>query len=199
MKVTRWMLTVGVVLAMSLHGTAAHAQFGEPDFVQFKTEAGAGVVVQGDRAAPLWLDEADFPGVVRAAKDLQADIQRVTNVSPELLTQPKAHAESAIIIGTIGKSRRIDDLVASGKLDVSKVRGKWESFVVQVIDHPAADVNRAIVIAGSDKRGTIYGVYELSAQMGVSPWYWWADVPTTHRDAVFVKRGRYVVDEPVVK
>lgn len=199
MNSKRWIEMLCAVLAITWYASAAHAHFGEPRFVAFEMQRGAAVVARNDRAATLWLDDTDFPGVIRAARDLQDDVQRVTNVKPELVTQPQIHGESAIIIGTIGKSRRIDDLVASGKLDVSNVRGKWESFVIQVVDKPIAGVDRAVVIAGSDKRGTIYGIYELSAQMGVSPWYWWADVPTTHRDAVFVKPGRYVVGEPVVK
>src|SRR5262249_36951671 len=97
------------------------------------------------------------------------------------------------------RSRLIDDLVSRHKLDVGDVRGKWESFVIDVVDKPFDGVDRALVIAGSDKRGTIYGLYDLSTQMGVSPWYWWADVPVAHRTAVYVKRGRHVVGEPVVK
>ena len=78
-----------------------------------------------------------------------------------------------------------------GKIDVKGVEGKWESYVVQVVKSPVEGTDNALVIAGSDKRGTIYGIYELSQQIGVSPWYWWADVPAIHHDSLFVKAGRF--------
>ncbi len=181
-----------------LPACAAHAAFGETPYVSFQPEARGVAVFANGRASALLVDSADYAGVVRAARDVQADIERVTGVRPEL-SATSAPKGTAIIAGTIGKSRAIDELIANGKLDVADVRGKWESFLVQVIDKPMADIDRAVVIAGSDKRGTIYGLYDLSTQMGVSPWYWWADVPIVHRATVFVKRGRYVVGEPVVK
>ena len=96
------------------------------------------------------------------------------------------------MIGTLGHSALIDRLVKEGKIDASAIQGKWESFIIEVVLHPAAgDAESALVIVGSDKRGTIYGIYDLSQQIGVSPWYWWADVPTAHHDNIFVKPGKY--------
>jgi hypothetical protein len=177
----------------------ANAAFGERTYVTFKSERGAVALFDGSEAAALWLDQNDFPGVIRAARDIQSDIERVTHTRPELTMQAQPKGKALIIAGTIGKSRVIDELIAARKLDVKDVRGKWESFVIQTVERPMTGVERAVVIAGSDKRGTIYGLYDLSTQMGVSPWYWWADVPTVQRDAVFVKAGRYIVGEPVVK
>ena len=71
-------------------------------------------------------------------------------------------------------------MIRENKLDASGVAGKWESFFIQVVPEPLPGVASALVIAGSDKRGTIYGIYDLSEQIGVSPWYWWADVPAEH-------------------
>lgn len=178
---------------------SAHAAFGERSYIAFAPERAAASLYANGQAAPLWLDQNDYAGVLRAARDVQADIERVTRTRPALATQVQPQAKVLIIAGTIGNSRPIDDLIAARKLDVNDVRGKWESFVIQTLERPFPNVERAVVIAGSDKRGTIYGLYDLSTQMGVSPWYWWADVPTTQRDAVFVKAGRYVVGEPVVK
>jgi hypothetical protein len=93
----------------------------------------------------------------------------------------------------------IDALVSNHKLDVSGIAGKWESAVTTVVEHPMKGVRRALVIAGADKRGTIYGIYDLSEQIGVSPWYWWADVRVPHADALFVEPGRYVQPVPAVK
>ncbi len=86
-------------------------------------------------------------------------------------------AKTVIIAGTIGKSDVINALIAKGKLNVSPIQGKWESFISQVVTAPLSGVDQALVIAGSDLRGTIYGLYDVSEQIGVSPWWWWSDVP----------------------
>ncbi|HEX9107472.1 MAG TPA: glycosyl hydrolase 115 family protein, partial [Longimicrobiales bacterium] len=155
------------------------------------------------RAATLVVSSADWPGVVRAAKDLRADVGRVTGTEAPLMTAaagtPPETTSPAVLIGTIGRSPLIDALVQARKLDVSGVAGKWETFVTQVVADPLPGVKQALVIAGSDKRGTIYGIYDLSAQIGVSPWYWWADVPAQHRGALYVLPGRHTQGEPAVK
>ncbi|MBS1662670.1 MAG: glycosyl hydrolase 115 family protein [Bacteroidetes bacterium] len=153
--------------------------------------AGDFPLVDAGGAAVLEYDGEDYKGVIRAAGDLKMDIERVTGV------REGGGQGRKVIIGTIGKSRLVDGLVKKGKLDVGEVKGKWESFVIQTIK----DVNGgpALVIAGSDKRGTIYGIYELSRQLGVSPWYWWADVPVRKRPAAWVAGGRYVCPGPKVR
>jgi Glycosyl hydrolase family 115/Gylcosyl hydrolase family 115 C-terminal domain len=156
-------------------------------------------LVSGAGDAPLWHDPLDHKGVVRAIGDLQADIERVTGRKPELVTTRLAATARPVIIGTLGKSALIDALVKSGKLDASDLAGKWESFVITTVDQPEPGIEQALVIAGSDKRGTIYGIYELSAQLGVSPWYWWADVPVKKHSAAYVVPGRFASGEPAVK
>ena len=94
---------------------------------------------------------------------------------------------------------RTTQIAERGKLDAGAIRGRWEAFQIEVVEAPLPGVARALVIAGSDKRGTIYGIYELAEQIGVSPWYWWADVAPERRDALFVSRGRRVSGEPSVK
>ena len=145
------------------------------------------------------MDSNDFAGVLRAADDLQADIVRVTGVTPTITHNENDPGKNVIIIGTIGKSRIIDRLIRDHKIDVSPIAGKWESFFIQVVPEPLPGVASGLVIVGSDKRGTIYGIYDLSEQMGVSPWYWWADVTPEHKDALFVKPGKYVQGPPAVK
>jgi hypothetical protein len=156
-------------------------------------------LVHQGAAAKLYVDTADYPGVVRAARDLQADIFRVSACNAQLNESGKSLSGDVVLIGTIGKSKVIDRLIRDRKIDVSQIQGKWESTLIQVVSHPLPGVARALVIAGSDKRGTIYGIYDLSEQIGVSPWYWWADVPVDHRDALYVKAGRWVLGEPAVK
>ncbi len=145
------------------------------------------------------VDPKDYPGVIRAAKDLQSDLKSVTGTEPKFVNATSASAPVAIIIGTVGKSELIRRLVASRKIDVSDISGKWEAFTLQIVDKPMKGVGRALVIAGSDKRGSIYGIYDLSEQIGVSPWYWWADVPAKHRDEIYVARGKFTQDESAVK
>ncbi|AHE53030.1 glycosyl hydrolase 115 family protein [Sphingomonas sanxanigenens] len=104
-----------------------------------------------------------------------------------------------VLIGTLGHSRLIDQLAASGRIDVAPIRGKWESYTIQTVRNPAPGIREALVIAGSDKRGTIFGIYDLSQNIGVSPWYWWADVPVVRRERVRVAYGRYFQGEPAVR
>ncbi len=146
----------------------------------------------------IHFDSNDYNGVIRAIGDLQNDINNVTGVRPGLnISGSKADYE--IIIGTLGKSKLIDNLVSSRKLDAKDLKGKWESFVIATVKNPEPGVKQGLIIAGSDKRGTIYGIYELSRQLGVSPWYWWADVPVKKRAAAYVSAGRYASGEPKVK
>jgi hypothetical protein len=149
-------------------------------------------------SASLHYDTSDYKGVIRATEDLQSDIEIVTGVIPNLMTSDPS-TDYEVIIGTLGKSKLIDKLVSSGELDVKELQGKWESFVIATIQNPKPGVQKCLVIAGSDKRGTIYGIYEISRQLGVSPWYWWADVPVRKRQSAYVLQGRYVSGEPKVK
>src|SRR5262249_26032050 len=92
-----------------------------------------------------------------------------------------------------------DRLIRDKRIDVGSVAAKWEATLIEVVKRPTPGIQGALVIAGSDKRGTIYGLYTLCEQIGVSPWYWWADVPVRRQDALYVNAGRYVLNSPVVK
>ncbi|MER5756041.1 glycosyl hydrolase 115 family protein [Streptomyces sp. NPDC002088] len=156
-------------------------------------------LVQGGAAVDLFVDLADDPAVVRACADLQADVERVSGIRPRLLHDVPEKAEHVILVGTIGASPVIDRLIAQRSLDTSRVTGRWEASVTQVVDRPLPGVERALVIAGSDRRGTVYGIYDTSERIGVSPWYWWADVPVEHRDSVTVPAGPFKRYEPSVR
>ena len=148
-------------------------------------------IAEKGKAAQIMVDANDWQSVVRAANDLGDDVRKVSGTAAIVVSGRKA-ASGNIIVGTIGKSRIIDQLVKQKKLDIKPIKGKWESFVIDV-------VGGNLVIAGSDRRGTIYGIYEVSQRIGVSPWYWWADVPVKHLDEVYWDAGRYVSQEPTVK
>ncbi len=156
-------------------------------------------LVHAGQAAAIFLDRSDHAGVRRAAGDLQADIERVTGVRPELHADRTPTGRFAVIVGTLGKNPLLDRLAASGKIPGAEMARTWESFLIAVVASPVPGVEQALVIAGSDRRGTIYGIYEVSEQVGVSPWHWWADVPARRKDHVFVRAGTWVEGGPAVK
>ena len=146
--------------------------------------------------AGIIVDENDWKGVIRAAHDLGDDVRKITGFSSQvsLLSSdsPRMKLPKSIIVGTIGKSRIIDSIIKQKKLDVRKVKGQWESYIIDIVDGN-------LVIAGSDKRGTIYGIYDMSERIGVSPWYWMADAPVAHKDALYYDGGCFIQPSPKVK
>ena len=152
-------------------------------------------------AAPICYDPADFPVVRLAAGMLAGDVERLTGIRPsvqEVSSPGMMPSGPSVIAGTFGSSGPIDALVRDGLLSVDDIRGKWESFIVQTVLRPG-NPNPVLVIAGSDRRGTAYGLTSLSKAAGVSPWYWWADVTPPRRKALYVQNGRYLQKEPSVQ
>jgi hypothetical protein len=171
---------------------------GEPDYIETNAAPGSFPLVSS-AVAGIVVNTNDWPGVLRAANDLRTDVNRVTGRSPAMADALKSAGKNVVIIGTIGKSALIDQLVREKKIDVSAIEGKWESFLVQVVFKPVSGIDSALVICGSDKRGTIYGIYDVSEHIGVSPWHYWADVPVKHHDQLFVKAGQFIQGPPSVK
>src|SRR3984957_6941304 len=186
-----------VCCLLFLHSTGFG--IGQERYVETVAHAGSFPIAERGVAAPIYVDAGDYAGVVRVARDLKSDIARATGDTPTIKFAPSGLGKHVIIIGTIGKSPLIDRLIQSRKIDVSRVSGQWESFLIQVVANPLPGVASGLVIAGSDKRGTIYGIYDVSEQIGVSPWYWWAGVPVEHREALYVEWGRGVQGPPAVK
>ena len=153
----------------------------------------------GGRPAPLVASSRDFPGVLRAVRSLQADLGRVTGRAPAVALDALPTARQVVVVGTLGRSPLVDGLVRAGAVDTGGVAGRWEAYLVQVVERPWPGVERALVVAGSDKRGTVYGAYDLSAQIGVSPWSWWADVPVRARSELYVLAGRRAMGPPAVR
>ena len=110
-----------------------------------------------------------------------------------------APSDTVVIAGTIGHSTIIDALIASKAIDVSAIKGKWESFTSQVVKNPVPGCSAALVIAGSDPRGTIFGIYDVSEQIGVSPWYFWADSPVRSNKNIYALSKKKVQGPPTVK
>lgn len=172
---------------------------GQKSYIATKNSTGSFPLSVMGKSAPVYTGDEEYPGVKRAVKNLLNDIQSVTKSSPVLLTKDIGNVKQLIIIGTIGKNNKIDQLIQQKKLNVTAIAGKWETYLIQVVPKPFPGVESALVITGSDKRGTIFGVYDLSAQIGVSPWYWWADVPVKHQKNLYVLPGSYTDGEPAVK
>ena len=137
------------------------------------------------------VSDNDNVAIKLAAKNLVNDLKAVLEANVEITSDRSAKA-AKIIIGTIGKSKAIDALIKEGKIDGSALKGKIEKYIITLC-------NGSLVIAGSDRRGTVYGIYELSRQMGVSPWYYWMDVPVKKQEAIYVKDGVFTDGEPAVR
>ncbi|AOW19060.1 glycosyl hydrolase [Polaribacter vadi] len=156
-------------------------------------------IVNNNEATAIYLSDNDYKGVKKIAQKFQEDIERVTNIKPSIISNEIPSNGTAIIVGTIGNSNLIDQLIEEKKLEVSLVKGKWETFLIQTIKNPFEGVEEALVIVGSDKRGTIYGMFDVSYEIGVSPHHFWADVPSKKKENVFITRGSYTKGSPKVK
>lgn len=188
---------LAVVLILMCKGYAQ--QPGSSSYISSKDRPGYFRLASDENSAPLLVSETEYPGVMRAVKSLRSDITAVTKATPEISSTGFGGKKQVVIIGTLGKNELIDQLIANKKLDAKLIAGKWEAHITTVIQNPFPGVDRALVIVGSDKRGTIYGIYDLSAQIGVSPWYWWADVPVKEQKALYIVPGSYTDGEPAVK
>ena len=163
-----------------------------------KTGGGAAFPLVSSHETVIYYDARDYGVVEKTACLLAEDIKRVTDKKVSVSSK-KVSSEYAVVVGTVGHNAFVDRLVAKGLLDVSAIRGGWEQFVVKTIDAPVKGVKKVLVIAGCDRRGTAYGVFTLSEAIGVSPLYWWADVPTKRKSQLYVEHINYVSQAPSVQ
>ena len=192
-------LLVALVSSSAVRGADHSASETTRAFVSEQAVAGYFPLASPTGMADVFVSTDDWQVARIAAGDLAADIERVTGRKPALKQATEGLSENVVLVGTLGKSPVIDGLVRDGRLEVKDVQGQWESFVIATVAEPLPGVRRGLVIAGSDRRGTAYGVYELSKRIGVSPWYWWADVTPAHRDSLYVSPERLRVGPPAVK
>lgn len=146
----------------------------------------------------ILIDTADDWLVSKSASLFQKDLQTVSGFRPEIVSRSGPAIVNPIIIGTL-QSSLIKQLVRDKTIDLSRLENQWEAFQISTITNPFSHHGKTLVIAGSDKRGTAYGVFEISRQMGVSPWYWWADVPVKKQKNIFVQSGNWFFPSPGVK
>lgn len=156
-------------------------------------------ISENGNSSTIYASSNDFLGVLKAINNLQNDVKSVTEAAPQIKLDEIPSEDEVIIIGTLGKNPLFEKLVKENKISFQDIEGKWETFIIQVVENPFPNVNKALVIAGSDKRGTIFGIYDLAENIGVSPWYWWADVPVKKKNAVYAVPGRFTLGEPKVK
>jgi len=174
---------------------------GDDSWVRSTFKGGNFPLVGEKSQADILVSSKEFSGVIHAAKDLQHDVKAVSGREPVIFSDTTGNKNYAVILGTLGQSPMIDQLIASGELDVEEIRGQWDAYKIQVINKPKPfpQLKKILVIAGSNKRGTSYGIYSLSEQIGVSPWYWWADVPIKPQQRLYIMRALNLVDMPQVK
>ena len=153
-------------------------------------------VVRKGVATSIIFDKDDAKVVEIASEILSQDILKVSN-SKVLLNS--GTSKNVIIAGTIGESKWIDDLISNNKIDVSKVKDKWETYSIQVVNNPTKEIDKALVVVGSDRRATAFGLLEISRMIGVSPWEWWADVTPAKQKEIVLKVETKIYGSPSVK
>lgn len=176
------------------------------------------IIKDGKADVTMYIDEKDseYDGISLVADTFKSDVARVIgeNVDNEGVAKDSANgltvvtdasklSKKAIIAGTFGDNGNalINKMIADKKIDVSKLKGRWESYLMQVVKNPCDGVDEALVIAGSDKRGTLFGIFSVSELIGVSPWVWWSDViPAVQKNVTLQgKDCNYISKEPSVK
>ena len=162
------------------------------------TSNGAFPVVMTGKASALFVSPSEETVVKKASGMFADDVERVTGQKPMLNFSKMISGNRVIVFGTLGKFSFIDKLAKQGKLDVKSIVNGWEQYLIQIVKKPAKGIDEALVVAGSDKRGTAYGILTISEKMGVSPFYWWTDIPVKHQKEVWLS-GKEISKSPSIK
>lgn len=166
---------------------------------QLQNEQAGFPLAMDKKVAPVYFDTADDASVKKTAQLFAKDIERVTDKLPNVISTKSEFKDYVVIIGTVEKNRIIKELVRSKKLNVDKLRNQWERYTIKTINNPFKGVKQALVIVGSDRRGASYGTFSMSEAIGVSPWYWWADVPVEKSNVLIIKPINFTSQSPSVK
>lgn len=149
-------------------------------------------------ACPVFISKTDGKTVKKIAQLFAGDVELATGLLPQVLTSTKPNEKYAVVIGTIQGNEYLKKLVETGKIDISTIENAWERYIVKVVDNPSKGVEKALIIVGSDRRGAAYGAFAVSEAIGVSPWYWWADVPVEKKEKLMLT-ANLVSKSPSVK
>ena len=177
-----WTRSICLTIALLI----THSVLAAEQFVNFDN---GDLLLNKNNSVKIYMDGNDQKGVAIAVRNLQSDLQKVCGGEISIVD---AAADADIVIGTLGHSAAVDQFAKAKRINAKLLKGKKEMYLISI-------QNGKVVIAGSDRRGTIFGIYELSRQIGVSPWYYWADVPVVHHDRIFVKNGDFTDGEPAVR
>jgi hypothetical protein len=177
-----WTRSICLTIALLI----THSVLAAEQFVNFDN---GDLLLNKNNSVKIYMDGNDQKGVAIAVRNLQSDLQKVCGGEISIVD---AAADADIVIGTLGHSAAVDQFAKAKRINAKLLKGKKEMYLISI-------QNGKVVIAGSDRRGTIFGIYELSRQIGVSPWYYWADVPVVHHDLIFVKNGDFTDGEPAVR
>lgn len=183
-------LRLQILLFILSHGTAVYSQ----QIIVDKQLPNSFSITD----AVIYVDANDLALVKKSAQFLQEDIEAVTGKKLAIVNAIPA-AKNIIIIGSIENSLLIKQLIQQKKIDITKLNHKWEAYQIKTIKNPFKGIDNALVIAGSDRRGTAFGVFEFSKQIGISPWYWWADVPVKKLTSIYINSNINITDAPKVK
>jgi len=188
----------GAVLCLLLSASGAALACSAPVSVCEQATPGDFPLISPEQVSAVWVEPDVDTAVRHAADDFAADLQQVSGRAPARPRSLQQLRGPTVIVGVLGQSATIERLVRERKLDVGGLAGTWEGFRQAVVDRPFPGVPRALVIVGADRRGAVFGLYDLSAKIGVSPWHWFADVPVVHRDTLNISAGTRQ-DQPAVK
>ncbi|KXX67040.1 glycosyl hydrolase 115 family protein [Flammeovirga sp. SJP92] len=151
------------------------------------------------KLADIYVSKTSAPQILRAVQDLQNDVKMVTGQKPRVVSNLKEVVNNTIIIGTI-EDRNINKMYKKGILsEADEIENKWESFLLKSVQKPVSKINNALVLVGSDPMGTVYGIYEISQRIGVSPLYWWCDVVPQQKKEIIIEDCLLLPKEPSVK
>ncbi|KAF2666253.1 hypothetical protein BT63DRAFT_376868 [Microthyrium microscopicum] len=192
------MRTFGILLLLAR--TISVLGLGQTPVIAFEPSSGSLRLADSSTPVQILVEESDWKGVIRTANDLAHDFGRVTGLNGTVLhSNATTKSPGVIIAGTIGKSALVDRLLFTLNTTTA-IRGQWETYLTTIVQSPLPGIPSALLIAGSDKRGTIFGLYSISEQIGVSPWHFWADVPTKRHSAIYtVPRTNTINGPPSIK
>lgn len=158
--------------------------------------------IDGKSSIGFYSEDNKYSGVKKIAEKVRHDVELVTGAKPEIVENLDTWNGSLVIYGTVDSSPLFEKLELEKKIDLSEIRGKRESYLFQVMKLPVFEkqnIESAVVIIGSDKRGAIYGLFHLSELMGVSPLVDWNGVLPARKDKVVLEDSVYVSKEPSVR
>jgi len=155
-------------------------------------------LIKGGQPASLLIEASANSAVKLASANFASDLERVGGKAPAQVPDVSAAQGPLVIAGVVGQSPVIDELARAGKISVADLPGQWEAFKQIVIDNPFPKIPRALVIAGSDRRGVVFGLYDISGKIGVSPWHWFADVPVARVSNIYLTAGTRL-DQPKIR